>query len=387
MFERYTERARRVLFFARYECAQLGSLSIEPVHLLLGLSREGKGLGGRVLSGSGVSLDRIHTDIFRRAPPRHGLSTAVEVPFGAVTIEILSGAAVEADALLHHYIGTEHLLLALLKQRDSEAATLLANYGITYEKARTEILQTLGSPGSEPVAGGQLFIPPSYELRVSRSTHTGTTSNRGPRHCILEGFTLRRAIAQIYGVPLTRIDALPDLDPRGPYDLYLILPEEKQDPRGIDVVMRDALTRHFGLAIASETRTVETWVLSAPDGARRLVQESEDDGGGLGAVSFETLEADDISVYDVNWTTTRLEGSGEKTRLDVSGSLSMDALSTMLESTFGVPVIDETHLTGTYTIDIHSAPGTVAAFPDVLHAATGLVLTPSPRAVSFLVVR
>lgn len=398
MFERYTERARRVLFFARYECGQMGHFPIEPVHLLLGLMREGKGVAGRILSGSGASLDRVHAEILRSAPPRHEFNTAIEVPFGADTKTVLNDAAMEADALSHHYIGTEHLLLALLRQRESEAAGLLANYGITYEKARAEILQVTGSAGGEHVPGAQLFIPPSYELRVSRSTHKATSSNRGPRHWILEGFTLRRAIAAIYGVPLTRIDALPDLDPRGPYDLYLILPAEKQDTRGIDAVMREALTRHFGLAIASETRTVETWVLSAPDGARRLVQESAEGGGGVGDVSFETTDpnafstdeadwADGISVQDVDWTTTRLEGSGENTRLDVSGSLSMDALSTMLESTFGVPVIDETHLTGTYTIDIHAAPGTFAAFPDVLHAATGLVLTPAPRAVSFLVVR
>ena len=111
MFERYTERARRVLFFARYEASQLGSISIETEHLLLGLIREGKGLTSRIFARSHLSLENIRKEIEGRTVFREKVSTSVEIPFSAETKRVLQFAAEEADRLLHNYIGTEHLLL------------------------------------------------------------------------------------------------------------------------------------------------------------------------------------------------------------------------------------------------------------------------------------
>ena len=83
MFERYTERARRVLFFARYEASQLGSVSIETEHLLLGLIREGKGLTSRIFQRSHLSLESIRKEIEGRTVFREKVSTSVEIPFSA----------------------------------------------------------------------------------------------------------------------------------------------------------------------------------------------------------------------------------------------------------------------------------------------------------------
>ena len=81
MFERYTERARRVLFFARYEASQLGSVSIGTEHLLLGLIREGKGLTSRIFARSHLSLETIRKDIETSTKiPREKVSTSVEIP-------------------------------------------------------------------------------------------------------------------------------------------------------------------------------------------------------------------------------------------------------------------------------------------------------------------
>ena len=85
MFERYTERARRVLFFARYEASQLGSVSIETEHLLLGLIREGKGLTSRIFARSHLSLENIRKEIEGRTVFREKVSTSVEIPFSAET--------------------------------------------------------------------------------------------------------------------------------------------------------------------------------------------------------------------------------------------------------------------------------------------------------------
>jgi ATP-dependent Clp protease ATP-binding subunit ClpC len=143
MFERYTERARRVLFFARYEASQLGSVSIETEHLLLGLIREGKGLTSRIFARSHLSLENIRKEIEGRTVFREKVSTSVEIPFSAETKRVLGCAAEEADRLLHNYIGTEHLLLGILREERSVAASILMEKGMRLHTVREDIFQLL----------------------------------------------------------------------------------------------------------------------------------------------------------------------------------------------------------------------------------------------------
>ncbi len=143
MFERYTERARRVLFFARYEASQLGSISIETEHLLLGLIREGKGLTSRLFARSHLSLESVRKEIEGRAAFREKVSTSVEIPFSAETKRVLAFAADEADRLLHNYIGTEHLLLGILREERSVAASILVERGMRLPGVRDDLVQLL----------------------------------------------------------------------------------------------------------------------------------------------------------------------------------------------------------------------------------------------------
>ena len=143
MFERYTERARRVLFFARYEASQLGSISIETEHLLLGLIREGKGLTSRLFSRSHISLESIRKEIEGRTIFREKVSTSVEIPFSTETKRVLQQASEEADRLLHNYIGTEHLLLGLLREERSVASSILSEKGMRLNSVREDIVQLL----------------------------------------------------------------------------------------------------------------------------------------------------------------------------------------------------------------------------------------------------
>ncbi len=143
MFERYTERARRVLFFARYEASQLGSVSIETEHLLLGLIREGKGLTSRLFARSHLSLEGIRKEIEGRTVFREKVSTSVEIPFSAETKRVLQFAAEEADRLMHNYIGTEHLLLGILREDRSVAASILAERGMRLNTVREDVVQLL----------------------------------------------------------------------------------------------------------------------------------------------------------------------------------------------------------------------------------------------------
>ncbi len=143
MFERYTERARRVLFFARYEATQLGSTTIETEHLLLGLIREGKGLTSRIFARSHLSLENIRKEIEGRQVFREKVATSADIPFSADTKRVLQCAAEEADRLLHTYIGTEHLLLGLLREERSVAASILFEKGMRLASVREDIVQLL----------------------------------------------------------------------------------------------------------------------------------------------------------------------------------------------------------------------------------------------------
>jgi ATP-dependent Clp protease ATP-binding subunit ClpC len=148
MFERYTERARRVIFFARYEASQLGSTSIETEHLLLGLIREGKGLTSRLFSKSHLSMETIRREIEGRALVRERVSTSVDIPLSAESRRALGHAAEEAERMLHSYIGTEHILLGLMREDQSVAAAILGDKGMRFTSVRDDIVQLLNEKSS-----------------------------------------------------------------------------------------------------------------------------------------------------------------------------------------------------------------------------------------------
>ena len=143
MFERYTERARRVIFFARYEASQLGSNSIETEHLLLGLIREGKGLTSRIFSKSHLSMESIRKDIEGRALYRDKVSTSVDIPLSSESKRVLGYASEEAERMLHNYIGTEHILLGLMREEKSVAAGILGEKGMRLNSVREDIVSLL----------------------------------------------------------------------------------------------------------------------------------------------------------------------------------------------------------------------------------------------------
>jgi ATP-dependent Clp protease ATP-binding subunit ClpC len=143
MFERYTERARRVIFFARYEASQLGSGAIETEHLLLGLIREGKGLTSRLFAKAHVSMDQIRKEVEGRSPYREKVAASLEIPLSAESKRVLAHAADEAERMLHNYIGTEHLLLGLLREERSVAAGILGEKGMRPAAVREDVLALL----------------------------------------------------------------------------------------------------------------------------------------------------------------------------------------------------------------------------------------------------
>jgi len=128
MFERYTEKARRVIFFARYEASQFGSPYIETEHLLLGLLREDKALTNRFLR-SHASVESIRKQIEAHTTIREKVSTSVDLPLSNECKRVLAYAAEEAERLGHKHIGTEHLLLGLLRKRSALRARYCRSAG------------------------------------------------------------------------------------------------------------------------------------------------------------------------------------------------------------------------------------------------------------------
>ena len=151
MFERFDEPARRTLFFARYEASRLGSPSIESEHMLLGLLREPKGQAAKLLSP--LPLVEIRKDLESSQVARAKMPVEVEIPFSAEIKRALEYAAQEADGFVHSHIGTEHLLLGLLREGESPVAVSLARHGLRLDDVRERVRE-----GSSVRARGELNL-------------------------------------------------------------------------------------------------------------------------------------------------------------------------------------------------------------------------------------
>lgn len=151
MFERYTEKCRRVIFFSRYEASQFGSPYIESEHILLGLLREDHSIVHRFQ----LSPEGIRNQIDSATVIREKVSTSVDLPLSNECKRVLAYAAEEADVLKHKHIGTEHLLLGLLREDQSFAAELLRESGLRLESVREEIARNApDTPSSSVGVGG-----------------------------------------------------------------------------------------------------------------------------------------------------------------------------------------------------------------------------------------
>jgi hypothetical protein len=139
MFERYTEKARRVIFYARYEASQFGSPYIETEHVLLGLLREDKALTMRFFHSNTTIEESIHTQIREHTPIREKVSTSVDLPLSNECKRVLAYAAEEAQRFSHKHIGTEHLLLGLLREENFFAAEILQQRGLQLPAVREEL--------------------------------------------------------------------------------------------------------------------------------------------------------------------------------------------------------------------------------------------------------
>ncbi|TAM34192.1 ATP-dependent Clp protease ATP-binding subunit [bacterium] len=155
MFNRFTERARKVIILAKEEARRFNHDYIGTEHILLGLIREGEGVAAAVLQKMGVSLENIRLEIEKLVQPGPTTQIIGDIPFTPRAKKALELAAEEARSLGHNYIGTEHLLLGLIREGEGIASQVLMNLGMDLNSVRNEVMELLGSalPGmSQPGA-------------------------------------------------------------------------------------------------------------------------------------------------------------------------------------------------------------------------------------------
>ena len=170
MFERFTDRARRVVVLAQEEARTLDHGYIGTEHLLLGLIREGDGVAARALESLGISLDAVREQVGQiigrgqQPPPGH-------IPFTPRAKKVLELALREAQQLGHGYIGTGHLLLGLIREGSGVAAQVLVGLGADLSRARQQVVQLLAGRQGEDVTGEDLPLPgdaPAYAGSLER---------------------------------------------------------------------------------------------------------------------------------------------------------------------------------------------------------------------------
>src|SRR5258708_12831478 len=162
MFERYTEKARRVIFFARYEASQFGSPYIETEHMLLGVMREDKAFTHRHLRCQ-TKVELIRGQVEAATTVREKVSTSVDLPLSNECKRVLAYAAEEAERLSHKHIGTEHLALGLLREEQSFAAQILKEHGVRLSAPREELAQ--------PARAGPTLPPPTAPALSHFTSH------------------------------------------------------------------------------------------------------------------------------------------------------------------------------------------------------------------------
>ncbi len=145
MFNRFTERARKIIVYAKEEARRFNHDYIGTEHLLLGLVREGEGVAAAVLQKLGLDLETIRIEVEKLVQPGPQTQVLGDIPFTPRSKKALELSAEEARALGHNYIGTEHLLLGLVKEGEGMAYRVLLNLGLDLGKIRNEVMELLGS--------------------------------------------------------------------------------------------------------------------------------------------------------------------------------------------------------------------------------------------------
>ncbi len=156
MFERFTDRSRKIMALANQEAQRFNSEHIGTEHILLGLLKEGSGRGANALKNFGIDLRQVRLEVEKLVKSGYEMVTMGKLPQTPRAKKVLEYSVEEARNLNHNYVGTEHVLLGLVREQDGVAAQVLMNLGVNLDNIRAEVLSMLGA---EPTRTGEIPTP------------------------------------------------------------------------------------------------------------------------------------------------------------------------------------------------------------------------------------
>lgn len=387
MLHRFTERARRVVFHARIEVSRCGATSLEPEHLLLGLLHVGDGLACRVLARTVDSVEQLRREVAGRLPSGDPVPVVEEVPFSPTAMHVLRAAEQEADTQMQEGIGTEHLLLGLLRHGRSHVAQLLHAKGVHLEAVRQVVVVSRGSgePPGPPPSPANAYRWPQIPFVPSRTMHifySGSPAGQPPalnqagRSFGAYGFTLEEAVVTAWDGNRWHVDIAAELADSTRFDFLLTLPQEETLAACLGL-LRTAIEEEFGLTVVRETRTREVYVVTkmpAPGGTLRRYPEPLP-GSGCALMPFAAFmrRLPDAPMFPLDPFTVH--------------SLPFFALARWFEEILGGEVVDRTGLPGIYGFELMAAAATPDAFIQALRDEAGLLVSREPQDRPTLVVR
>ena len=390
MFDRFTSRALQVLFNARSEVSRLGSGAIEPEHILLGMLDEGKGLGCRILARTAGAREDFRSDIVRRVTSRERVSESDEIPFSASCKRALEYAAEEADRLLHDYIGTEHLLLGLLREENSVAAEVLTARGLRTEALREAIVELLSrgeqpEPPAPPSTPGNTYQWPQIPFVPSRTVHILYSGMQWPQQPVINhpgtvfsayGFTLEDIIVRAWEGSRWHVDITPGLRDDARFDFLMVLPQEETTATCLGL-LQSAIEQHFAVHVKHERRMRDVFRLTRDDRGGPMLRRYPDPEPGFcfSSLSFRVFmgRSKDAPMFPLD-------------AFDVH-SVPFPYLVHWFEEILGGQVIDETGLPGLYGFELKERVNAAEGFIQLLREQAGLVITRERREMPTLIVR
>jgi len=170
MFERFTDRARKVMALANQEAQRFNHEYIGTEHILLGLVKEGSGVGATVLKNLEVDIKKLRLEVEKLVKSGPDMVTMGKLPQTPRAKKVIEYAIEEARSLNHNYVGTEHILLGLLRESEGIAAQVLMNLGLKLEDVRQEVLNLLGAGVDEGSAALGMKMTPAVGRKAKSKT-------------------------------------------------------------------------------------------------------------------------------------------------------------------------------------------------------------------------
>jgi uncharacterized protein (TIGR03435 family) len=387
MFDRFTARALRVLFHARSQASELGATAIEPEHILLGVLHEGEGIGNGILARS-VDLQILRNDIVGRVNGHQQVPKSDEIPFSDSCQHALEYALEEAERLSHSPVGTEHLLLGVLREEDSVAAEVLRARGLTFEGLREAIVELCVAdepePPGPPSTPANTYKWPQIPFVPSRTIHILHSGMQWPTQPVINhagtvfsayGFTLEEIIVRAWAGSRWYVDIARDRCDHERFDFLMVLPQEETWETCLGL-LRSAIEQQFAVHVSRETRMRDVYRLTDTGRRGRMLRRYPDPppGTGFSSLAFSVFmrRSKDTPMFPIEPFAVH--------------SVPFMFLVHWFEKILGRQVIDQTDLPGIYGFELKERVSTPEAFIRLLRNEAGLVMAPVQRELPTLIV-